>query len=160
MKRITGWFVAGAMLAWTGTAVGAGGAQDRLAQPLQPEDEQQRADEQPQGLDRQGADRRAPGGGDHGEQEEGGTDDPQRPPFPLECVHVLELPDHHERRHDLDQRVEPEPRQRNGPRRNYRNQNKHRADRVPGQRRVLQPQTTTTKKLKPRLDHTTAEIIA
>src|SRR5262249_6032646 len=46
-------------------------AQDRLAQPLEPEDEQQRADYEPQDLDRDDGERRPEGGDYHREDERG-----------------------------------------------------------------------------------------
>ena len=48
----------------------AGGAEDGLAQPLQAEDGQQRADHHPERRQRQVVDRRADRRGDHGERDE------------------------------------------------------------------------------------------
>jgi hypothetical protein len=56
----------------------ARGAQDRPAQPLQAEDQQQAADEHPKQVDRQRGQRRAERGHDHGECEHCGAGAAQR----------------------------------------------------------------------------------
>jgi hypothetical protein len=67
----------------------------------------------------------------------------------------LELPDDDQRGDDLDQRVEAEARQRNRPRGNRRSQHEHRADDVPAERRVLEPQAATAERFSScqRCDH-------
>src|SRR5207249_464390 len=69
----------------------AAGAQDRLAQPLQTEDEQQGADEEPQGIDRDQGERRPERADGRGERNGGGADARERR-SPIPC--------HPDRQHD------------------------------------------------------------
>jgi hypothetical protein len=73
------------------------------------------------------------------------TDHPECPPFAVQRMHLLQLPDEDERGDDLDQRVEPEPGQRNRPRRDGGDEHEHRAHDVPAERRILQVQAAPSK---------------
>ena len=63
-------------------------------------------------------------------------------------------------RDDLDQRVEPEPGERDRARGEPRAEHEHRADDVPAERRVLEPQPATTETLPGWIAPATAEMIA
>ncbi len=77
-----------------------------------------------------------------GQDEEGGANQPQGAPLPAGVQAALELPDHHHRGEDLDQAVQPEARERRRSGLGRGRDHHRRADEVPGQGGVFEPQAT------------------